>query len=206
MTNPLKSRKKIVDKSVRQNVRQSVVIHLAPKRTRQKKRPPLSNSSKSLEVRHLHLYNTPSNPISKDNTEELRKIQMEMKLLREERTQINNDLHRDEILASSFTENNPILQKDIETKVNKVGGNKVGGNKVGANKVGANKVGANVISEEDNPLMSQIIEPRIPRQIPMIFNRRTADQLAEMKRLYPNRKAFPVSKYEAQNLIDKKKN
>lgn len=178
MTNPLKSHKKIVDKSIRQNVRQSVIIHLAPKRTRQKRRPPLSNSSKSLEVRHVHLYNTPSNPISKDNSEELRKIQMEMKLLREERTQINNDLHRDKILASSFTENNPILQKDIETNTE--------------------------IIETGNTA------PRIPtrtptRQNPTIFDKRTPEQLAKLKLLYPDRKAFPANRYEAQILIDKKK-
>jgi hypothetical protein len=205
MTNPLKSHKKIVDKSIRQNVRQSVIIHLAPKRTRQKRRPPLSNSSKSLEVRHLHLYNTPSNPISKDNTEELIKIQMEMKLLREERTQINNDLHRDKILASSFTENNPILQKDIETKVNKVGGNKVGGNKVGGNVVSEDEDTRQLISQINNP-----VEPRIPtrtptRQNPTIFNKRTPEQLAKLKLLYPDRKAFPANRYEAQILIDKKK-
>jgi hypothetical protein len=118
MTNPLK-RRKVVNKSVRQNVRQSVVIHLAnaPKKRRQKRRrPPLSSSSKGLEVRHVHLYNTPpvnNNPISQDNREEVRKIQAEMNVLRAERTQINNELQRERIKSASFTENNP-LNKSVE--------------------------------------------------------------------------------------------
>jgi hypothetical protein len=175
MTNPLKSHKKIVDKSIRQNVRQSVIIHLAPKRTRQKRRPPLSNSSKSLEVRHVHLYNTPSNPISKDNSEELRKIQMEMKLLREERTQINNDLHRDKILASSFTANNPLT---VEQETN-----------------------TEEIPQQLTPLTPLTPRRRAVVAGRYLVNR-TPEQLTKLKVLYPNKSKFPTEYNAAQNLID----
>jgi hypothetical protein len=110
--------KPTVLKHIRQNTKQSnhqsVVVHLGKgsNRARKRRNPPLRSSNKSLDVRHIHYYNTPtSNPLIREDNEAVRKMRAEINELKAERDKNNTAKAKTAETATSFTQTNPILNK-----------------------------------------------------------------------------------------------
>jgi hypothetical protein len=99
-----------VKQHVRQSNRQTVVVNLG-NQGRKRRPPPLRSSNKSLDVKHVHYYNTPTqSPLFREDESAVRQMRMEINELKAERDK-NNVKNAETVKnASSFTQTNPLTE------------------------------------------------------------------------------------------------